>query len=180
MPITSSTIKVPIELILNHPAYIDQTVVEVHVLTEYMMVMARQSEKDDTRRIVHLMQPAIDALLELHPIQVVMDKKERYYCIGGIRTLSIARNCLLPSETIPVTVLTGIKKDEARERCLIDVFMTSCLSLRNLESLYRILKLLPDDIKQKLISVDTGKVGIAKLINVDMETIRLWNKKNKL
>ena len=165
---------VPLDHIVQHPSYVDMAAIEQHILTEYMLVCSGHTK---TVPIIHLKKDAIDALLEIHPIQVISGKKDRYYCIGGIRTLSIARNCLPPSEMIPVVVLSDIKKKEARERCLIDVFLTSCLSLRNIESLHRIITLLPEDIIKKLITVDTGTVGMAKLLGVERETIRLWNLK---
>jgi hypothetical protein len=175
---TSPQTQLQLSQIDNHPSYVDPTIVEQHILTEYMLVAAEQDTEDpNKKRIIHLKKTAIDALLELHPIQVVAGKNDRYYCIGGIRSLSIARNCLPLSDSVPVTLLEDIKKEEARKRCLTDVFMTSCLSLRNVESLHRIFTLLPENLKADLINIHTGTVGIAKLLGVERETIRLWKQK---
>jgi len=84
-----------------------------------------------------------------------------------------------PSEIVPVVVLDNINVTAARERCLIDIFISSCLSLRNAESVFHIITLLPENLKQKLIATHIGTGSLAKLIGVDRETIRLWKQKHK-
>lgn len=182
---TATPANLRLEQIEPHPLYDDPVIIEQHVLTEYMLAAPKEC----------LTTSAINSLLELHPIHVVEGRRAEkktviqprktrrkeigiesyYYCVGGIRSLSISRHVLLPSDSVPVLLLSGIKKEEAKFRCYIDVFLTSCLSLRKTETLYRIYSTLPTPLREMLIP--PHNVSPAKIFGIDGETIRLWKQK---
>lgn len=156
-------------MIVPHPAYSDPVMIEQFILTEFMM----------DKPVLHLSRNAVENLLELHPIFVVKkNKDDNYFCIGGIRSLSIARNCLMPLDVVSVMLLNKIKIEVAGKRCLTDIFVTSCLSLRSSESLYRFIELIPDDQLSELFKKPHGVSLLARMLNVSRETIRKWKKKS--
>ena len=105
-----------------HKAYTSPVMVENFIQTEFMLATPA----------IHLTKKAVLTLLELHPVQVMPTKREGYVCVGGVRTLSIARNCLSPSEKIKVTHVLNMPDDEAADRCLVDIVLTAtCLSVSN-------------------------------------------------
>lgn len=167
----SQLIQIELEKINVLPAFSDPAVIELFFVAGSLLSNLPK----------YLSSQAVSYLLDLHPIHVIEIKKKGYYCAGGMRTLSVVRNCCLPSKVIPVTLLPSMKEAAAHKRCLADLFLTACLSLRTPESLFRFLEFLSDDLKSELfVSTELLTVSkIAKLLNLNRETIRSWKKKTK-
>lgn len=62
-------------------------------------------------------------LLTLHPI-LVINKRNRFLCIAGIRQLNIATMSLDKDKSIPVRLLKGLTGEQIKELYLADLFLT--------------------------------------------------------
>lgn len=154
-----------------HPVFKQPEVVEHLITTEFVLKEPQQ-----------LFCPEIvPYLLELHPIQVISGKNDKHFCVGGLRTLSIVRNILPPTDKIDVVPLVGIRREDALNRCLIDLLITtSCFSLSSRESIYRTMHLIPQKVRDELLAAQYCPSKIARILQVHLETVRQWNKRTKI
>lgn len=163
-------LEIPIKKISPYKTYMKTEIVEHFIQTEYMLAAPAK----------HLSTQAVYALLELHPVQVVHSKHDEYLCVGGIRSFSIARNCLSLSDTIPVILISKMKEDATANRCLTDIFITTaCLSIKSSESMFRYFQIIPEYIKNEMFKQPHGPSQLARMLNVTRETVRKWKNKNK-
>ena len=158
--------KLSIDLIEQHPLYSDPQVLDYLISVDYLL-----SEPGK-----HLNKKAIEYLLDLHPVKVIPGKDEKYFCIGGLRSLSIARACYRGDESpIPVIIATGIGKKGIREHCLKDLVISSlCFSVQSPESVCRFLDGLADEFKKEVFVNNHGPSNLSRLLKVSRETIRKW------
>ncbi len=161
-------ILVPLERIKNHNVFKKPELVEQFVASEFMLRDAAQ-----------LITPQIiPHLLQLHPIHVLPAKNGDYLCVGGLRTLTIVRQLLPPSDKIAVIPLEKMRDEEILEKCLVDILLaTSCFSLSSKESVYRTLKFFQENIRDGLLVTKFGPSRIARILQVNVETVRLWSKR---
>lgn len=162
--------EIQLEKITPHKTYTEPELLENFIQTEFMLATPAK----------HLSRQAVYALLELHPVQVMYTKRDGYICVGGIRSFSIARNCLAPSDIIPVTLLPHMKESDAKKRCVTDILLTAaCLSIQSKESLYRYLQILPDHIKHEMLKQPQRPLQLARMLNISRETLRTWKNRTR-
>lgn len=161
------TIPVPLGSIRMHPAFKRSELAEHLITTEFLVEKPHQMFGPLT----------IPYLLELHPIQVVSGKNGIYYCVGGLRTLSIIRHAILDTEEIPVEILSSIKGDVVLKRCLVDILVSmTCFSVRSGESIVRSLQFVRGELRKEYIAPLFGPSKIARMLQVSVETVRKWSK----
>jgi len=66
----------------NHPVFKKPEIREKFITNEFLL--------DDPKALI--LPEMIPYLLELHPIQVIPGKNDSYYCVGGLRSLSIVQS----------------------------------------------------------------------------------------
>jgi len=161
-------ITVPLENIKNHPVFKKPEIREKFITNEFLL--------DDPKALI--LPEMIPYLLELHPIQVIPGKNDSYYCVGGLRSLSIVRHLLLPSEKVEVLCLEKMRDDVVLNRCLVDILVaTSCFTVSSKESVYKTLLFFRENIRDELLVTEHRPSRIAKMLQVHVETVRLWSKK---
>ena len=151
-----------------HKAYTSPVMVENFIQTEFMLKTPAK----------HLTKKAVLTLLELHPVQVMYFKREGYVCVGGVRSLSIARNCLAATEKISVTQLPNVPYDKATDRCLTDILLSAtCLSVESRESLFHCHQISPENIRNELFKRSDSPTHLPGLFGITRETLRIWKQK---
>jgi hypothetical protein len=164
------SISIPLGDIKLHPAFKQPEVVEHLITTEFVL---KEPQKLFCPEIVPY-------ILELHPIQVISGKNDKYFCVGGLRSLSIIRQLLLPSAMITVAHLAKMEDEAVLSRCLIDILVSaSCFSLRSKGSIHKTIQYIRENIRDELLTTKAGPSRIAKMLQVNPETVRLWNKRTK-
>ena len=87
---------------------------------------------------------AVQLLLTLHPIMVTT-KRNRFFCIGGIRQLNIASIVLGNDALVPVHIFKGLTDENITELCLADLFLTPLsFSINNARTIDEIRQTLGD------------------------------------
>jgi hypothetical protein len=161
------TIPVSLGSIKMHPSFKRSELAEHLITTEFLLEKPHQMFGPLT----------IAYLLELHPIQVVLGKNDTYYCVGGLRTLSIVRRVKLGTEEIPVKLIPGINGDAVLDRCLVDILVsTTCFSVRSGGSIIRTLQLVQGNLRKEYLAPLCGPSKIARMFQVSVETVRKWGK----
>ena len=95
--------------------------------------------------------------------------------------MSVVRNILPPTDKIDVVPLVGVRSEDALNRCLIDLLITtSCFSLSSRESIYRTMNLIPQKVRDELLTPQYVPSKIARILQVHVETVRQWNKRTKI
>jgi len=168
LDVQNKPLHIPLGEITPHKTFTEPGMIEHFIQTEFLLATPAK----------YLSKRAVYTLLELHPVQVIYSKRDGYNCIGGVRSFSIARNCLPPSDAIPVIHIDKMDSDAIVNHCLADIFLTTaCLSIQSSESLYRYLQILPSTIKDQLLKPPCGTSQLARMLNVTRETVRKWKNK---
>lgn len=161
--------QVHLDMIEEHPVYSELQVLEYLVCVDFLLPVPAK----------FLSFESVMFLLNMHPVFVIPGKQDKYYCVGGLRSLNIARNSLPKVDSIiPVLFVTGIKKSEIREFCIFDIIATSlCFSVQSPDIFCKFIGSLPKELKNKLFSNKLGPTRISKMLNVSRESIRKWMQK---
>lgn len=127
-----------------------------------------------------LSEKSFEYLFVQHPIVVIPTTKGDYYCIGGVRTLSLARSCFREDHIIKVNYVTGLSKAQIIEHCHFDLVLPAlCFSTASHRNLSDLLDKLPPDFTAKILNRQIGPSSSAKLLNISRETKRRWMKEHR-
>jgi hypothetical protein len=162
-----SKIELRLESIEPHKSFCELKIIEQLVIEDFSLRNASQ----------FLTPMTVSLVLELHPVFVVSSKK-KIYCVSGLRSLSIARQCMPPSATIPVHLISSISSEEEELLCMADLFIIStCFNMSSNESVYRRYMLITELIRDKLSFIGNKQSDIARMLNVTPASINQWSKK---
>ena len=129
----------------------------------------------------HLSDKSVDYLLGLHPIHVMSVKNGKYYCVGGRRSLSIARDVYQKDKKVQVILQKSIKFGEIHDRLLIDIFLCSvCFGIKKPDWLHKLIDSIPEQIRRSLFVSNHGTSKLSQLLNISRETTRKWSKNRKI
>jgi len=71
-----------------------------------------------------------------------------------------------------------MRDDVVLNRCLVDILVaTSCFTVSSKESVYKTLLFFRENIRDELLVTEHRPSRIAKMLQVHVETVRLWSKK---
>ena len=153
----------PIGLIKNHPVFSE------YEPLDFLLRISKNSPR--------LSAVSIEYLLTQHPVTVVSASKGDYFCVGGLRSLSLARIGLDDDSEIQVIYLSGLSKAQIVEQChLYLVLPAICFSTVSQKYLHRLIEKLPPNLISKISNQPVGSSSIARLLGTSRETIRRWMK----
>ena len=129
----------------------------------------------------HLSEKSVDYLLDLHPIQVIPVMNGKYRCVGGRRSLSIARDIYCKNRRIKVTLVQHMKPSEVHNMLMVDLFLCSvCFGIKKTDWLHKLINSIPEEIRRSLFVAKHGTSKLSRMLNVSRETVRKWNTKTKI
>ena len=129
----------------------------------------------------HLSEKSVDYLLDLHPIQVISVMNGKYRCVGGRRSLSIARDIYCKDKIIRVTLVKSIKPSEIQNMLMIDLFLCSvCFGIKKPDWLHKLINSIPEEIRRSLFVAKHGTSKLSQMLHVSKETVRKWKIKTKI
>lgn len=161
-------VEIQLECIEPHQYYRESEIIEFLICEEFSLRNASH----------HITQFTLSCLLELHPIYVVSASGDKFECVGGLRSLSIARQCMQPTDRISVKFIQSLSGDDAHILCLTDLFiMSTSFNWTSNESAYRGVRLIPEQIFETLTVNCKKQSDIARLLNVSPASIQQWSKK---
>ena len=129
----------------------------------------------------HLTEKSVDYLLNLHPIHVISVKNGKYRCVGGRRSLSIARDVYCKDKKIKVIVVQPVKNSEIQNMLLIDLFLCCiCFGIKKTDYLHNLIGAIPVEIRRTLFVPKHGTSKLSRILNVSRETVRKWTIKKRI
>lgn len=118
---------------------------------------------------------ALKFSLLMHPIMVIKAKqgKERYFCVGGIRSLLLAQSTLNPEQELSVTLLDRLRSADITVMINTDVLLSPLLhSIRNPATIGKIHQLMGQVELQALFSNGSlNKSNLARYMTCARNTV---------
>ena len=153
--------KVPLNSIVQHDFYAPFS--QFLALSSYMLTTADALSKD-----------AFESIFLLHPILVTRTKRSKsYHCVGGLRTLTLARGVFADDSSIQVISLGNKDLMEIKQLVHAHILLTHLLfSLRSPRTAGDIFQLLARDDLDRLLSESAlSKAGYAVKLDYALNTV---------
>jgi hypothetical protein len=155
------SITVPLNSIVQHDFYAPFS--QFLTLASYMLTSAEALTKD-----------AIESSLLLHPVLVMKPSRSKsYHCIGGLRSLTLARGVLVSDASLQVVLLARQDSAEIKQLVHADILLTHLLfSLRSPRTVGEIFHLFAKDDLARLLSESAlSKAGYAAKLDYALNTV---------
>lgn len=163
MPNDSQLITLELNCISRHHAY--NRFISIIATSDYLLPVGST-----------LTEEALETILNIHPIVVVSDrstKKNRYYCVGGIRSYLLAKT--LDPTAVPALLLSGRNHKSVEMLVHTDIMLSPLLySLRHLSDVGRIYETIgPKGVASIFNERNRTKAALAKNMQVAKNTLFL-------